>query len=183
MPDMVCTIIGHHPQRFRFKYNENYKLCVKIKNALTAEIKNLYRQGVRIFWVGGDIGVDTWAAEIIIELRKHKEYEGLWLCVALPFPGFKARFDPKQQTRLRDILRACDKQITVSGAESGNACLSRTEYMIDQSGCILAVCDNSCPARSGIGLAVNYAVLKKHLPVTFIHPDTVAVTRLLQERE
>lgn len=175
MTEMVCTIIGHRPQRFKFKYNEHYKLCIKIKNALTTEIKNLFRQGVTTFWVGGSIGVDIWAAEIIIELKKQKEYENLRLCVALPFPSFKNHYDPKQQTRLRDILHGCDEQIIVSDAESEKSYRRRNEYMIDISDCVLAVYDNDRSIRSGTGMTVNYAVRKKGLPVTFIHPDTATI--------
>lgn len=176
MTDIVCTITGHRPQRFKFKYNEHYKLCVKIKKALTTEIINLYRQGVRSFWVGGSIGVDTWAAEIIMELKKQNEFGGMRLCIALPFPNFKDRYDSKQQTRLRDILSACDEQTTISDAESEHAYHSRNEYMIDRSDYVLAVYDNDRSIRSGTGMTVNYAK-KKGLPVILIHPDTGIVTR------
>lgn len=114
MEYMTCTITGHRPQRFKFKYNEHYKLCIKIKKALTTEIINFYNKGVRTFWIGGSIGVDTWAGEIIAELKMQKEYGDMCLCVALPFPDFKERYDARQQTRLCDILRICDKQIITS---------------------------------------------------------------------
>lgn len=178
MTGIVCTITGHRPQRFKFKYNEHYKLCVKIKKALTGEIINFYNQGVRTFWIGGSIGVDTWAGEIIAELKKQKAYEDMRLCVALPFPGFKERYDPKQQTRLRDILRACDEQVITSEVESRNAYRIRNEYMVDQSTCLLAVYDNDRSIRSGTGMTFNYAKKKKQLPVILIHPDTAAVTKL-----
>lgn len=173
----TCTITGHRPQRFKFKYNEHYKLCVKIKKALTAEIINFYSQGVRTFWIGGGIGVDTWAGEIIIELKKQKEYEAMRLCVALPFSSFKARCDPKQQTRLRDILNACDEQIIVADKESDSAYRCRNEYMIERSDCVLAVYDNDRSIRSDISMTVNYAVKEKGVAFTFIHPDTAAVSK------
>ena len=171
----TCTITGHRPQRFKFKYNEHYKLCIKIKKALTAEIINFYNQGVRTFWIGGSIGVDTWAGEIIAELKKQKEYEDMLLCVALPFPDFKEHYDMRQQTRLRDILRACDKQTITSGAEFEKAYRIRNEYMVNQSDCVLAVYDNDHAIRSGTGMTVNYA-RKKKLPIILIHPDTADVT-------
>ena len=178
MPYRICTITGHRPQRFKFKYNEHYKLCIKIKKSLTAEIINFYNQGVRIFWIGGSIGVDTWAGEIIAELKKQKEYGDMSLCVALPFPTFTKRYDAKQQTRLRDILRACDKQIIICDEESKTAYRIRNEYMVNQSDCVLAVYDNDRYIRNGTGMTVNYVVKKRGLPSTFIHPDTAIVTRV-----
>lgn len=170
-----CTITGHRPPRFKFKYNEHYKLCIKIKKALTAEIINFYNQGVRTFWIGGSIGVDTWAGEIIAKLKKQREYGDMRLCVALPFPAFKERYDAKQQTRLRDILSACDVRIVTSEEESENAYRVRNEYMVNQSDSVLAVYDNDRSIRSGTGMTVNYAK-KKGLPIILIHPDTGAVT-------
>lgn len=178
----ICTITGHRPQRFKFKYNEHYKLCIKIKKAMTAEIINFYKQGVRIFWIGGSIGVDTWAGEILAELKKQKEYGDMRLCVALPFPTFTNRYDAKQQTRLRDILRACDKQIIISEEESEMAYRIRNEYMVNQSDCVLAVYDNDRSIRSGTGMTVNYAVKKRGLSITFIHPDTAIVTRVSADK-
>lgn len=175
----TCAITGHRPQRFKFKYNEHYKLCVKIKKALATEIKNLYAQGVYTFWVGGSMGVDTWAAEIILELKKQKEFEGIRLCVALPFPGFKERFDAKQQTRMRDILLACDEQVATSEQESENAYRIRNKYMVEQADCLLAVYDNDRSARSGTGMTVHYA-LEKRISVTFIHPDTAAISKAVR---
>lgn len=176
MSYLVCTITGHRPQRFKFKYNERYKLCIKIKRALCTEIKNLYVKGVRTFWIGGSMGVDTWAAEIMIELKKQKEYKDLRLCVALPFPGFKERFDPKQQTRLRDILLACDELVTTSNHESEKAYRIRNQYMIDYSDGLLAVYDNNCTIRSGTGMTVSYAK-KNRLFVILIHPDTAEISQ------
>lgn len=173
-PFQSCTITGHPPQRFKFKYNEHYKLCIKIKKALTTEISKFYSQGVRTFWVGGSIGVDTWAAEMILDLKKQERYKDIRLCVALPFPEFKSHFDAKQQTRLKDILGACDEQITISERESEKCYYIRNEYMVDRSCCLLAVYDNDRSVRSDAGMIVHYAE-KKGLAVRFIHPDTAVV--------
>lgn len=177
MCQKVCAIIGHGAQRFRFKYNENYKLCKKIKNVLTAEIKKLYTQGVNTFWVGGSIGVDTWSAEIILTLKKQRDFTDMRLCVALPFPGFKAHYDAKQQTRLRDILQSCDEKVVVSKQESIKAYQVRNEYIVDRADCLLAIYDNAPSFRSDTEMTVYYAK-KRKLPIILIHPDTVAVTTL-----
>lgn len=44
--------------------------------------------------------------------------------------------------------------------------------MVDHSVCVIAVYDLDKSVRSGTGMTYNYAVLKKRLPVTVIHPDS-----------
>ena len=41
MDILACTIIGHKPTRFKFKYKENYSLCKKIKSAMTGQFQIL----------------------------------------------------------------------------------------------------------------------------------------------
>ena len=53
MEILACTIIGHKPTRFKFKYKESYSLCKKIKNAMTEQFKLLHAMGVRRFYVSG----------------------------------------------------------------------------------------------------------------------------------
>ena len=67
-------------------YNEQAPLCRQIKAAIEEQVKTYYEKGVRRFYVGGTVGVDTWAAEIIIELKKHDDYCDIELFCAIPFP-------------------------------------------------------------------------------------------------
>ena len=88
-----CFITGHRPNRFQFP--ENDPRCDQIKSAIRGEIIRLYEQeGIRGVWVGGAAGVDTWAAEIVLELREQEQYRDLELHVAIPFPEHGDTFAP-----------------------------------------------------------------------------------------
>jgi uncharacterized phage-like protein YoqJ len=171
---LSCAITGHRPARFKFGYNEHYKLCVKIKKALAAEIKACYEKGGRRFWVGGAIGVDTWAAEILLELKQQERYKDIELYIAIPFPDYDAKFDAKQKARCRDILKGCTGSVVVSPVYSPDAYKKRNYYMVDHAECLIAVYDNNKEIRSGTGMTAHYAQ-KKGLPMRFIHPDTAEV--------
>ena len=54
----------------------------------------LYEKGVRRFLVGGSLGVDQWAGEIILRLKEQPEYSDIELVVVLPFPGHDTQWDP-----------------------------------------------------------------------------------------
>ena len=73
---VACAFTGHRPQRFKFKYNENDPGCIALKKALRNEIEALADQGVNYFISGMALGVDMWAAEIVLELKKagHKVF-------------------------------------------------------------------------------------------------------------
>lgn len=168
----ACFITGHRPQRFKFKYNEDYKLCIKIKKTLRAEfIRHYTEKGIRRFWVGGAVGVDCWAAEIILGLCKQDAYRDMELCVALPFPEYNEKYDAKQKARWRDILRGCTDSVVVCPAFQPDAYKKRNYYMADCCSCGIAIYDNDRAIRSGTGMTVNYAQ-RKSVKLTFIHPDT-----------
>lgn len=172
MQENTCFIIGHRPQRFKFKYHGDYKLCIKIKKSLKAEIIRQYTENtVRRFWVEGAVGVCCWAAEIILELRKQGTYRDMELSVALPFPTFTERFDLKQKARWRDILKECTDSVAISQGYSPEAYQKCSRYMADRSQFGIAVYDNDRSIHSGTGMTVNYTQ-KKGLQMSFIHPDT-----------
>lgn len=176
MEPTACFITGHRPARFKFKYNEDRPLCKKIKRALTEQIKTHYENGVRRFWVGGAMGVDTWAGEIILDLREQEAYKDMKLFVAVPFPTHGEDFDPKQKRRCQRILKECAGSTVVCPAFRPDAYKLRDYFMVDQCSRGIAVYDNDRSIRSGTGMTVNYAVKKKKMSVTFIHPDTAMVT-------
>ena len=138
---------------------------------MAVEIKAYYEAGVRRFWVGGAIGVDTWAAEIILELKQQEAYRDIELFVAIPFPGYDAKFDAKQKARCRDILKGCMGSVIVSPNYSADAYRKRNYYMVDNANCLLAVYDSNKKIRSSTGMTVDYAQ-KRGMPMRFIHPDT-----------
>ena len=88
MNSFSCVITGHRPTRFKFKYNEKDKRCQRIKKCLQEQLIRLYNQGVRCFWVGGAMGADMWAAEILLRMKEQTMYQDVELCLALPFEGY-----------------------------------------------------------------------------------------------
>lgn len=179
---LACFVIGHRPRRFQFP--ESSPKCQKIKDAIAEEIERLYdNQGIRGVWVGGAMGVDTWAAEIVLELQKQPAYQDIALYVAIPFPEHGADFPEKQKERYRRIIKECTDSVVVGRAFYPDSYKRRDYYMVDHSYCGIAVYDQNRAIRSGTGMTVNYATKRKTIPMTFIHPDTAAISRLMPEVE
>lgn len=57
------------------------------------------------FYVGGALGVDLWAGEILLEMRRQEEYQELEIVLVYPFPGHDERWDLKSRERLRHLRK------------------------------------------------------------------------------
>ena len=114
MERLSCAITGHNPQRFKFKHNEQAPLCIAVKTAITEQIKAMYAKGVRIFYVGCSVGVDTWAAETVLDLKRQADFTDMELFCALPFPDHAAKFTDGQKKRYREIINHCTHKEVIS---------------------------------------------------------------------
>ena len=175
MNKISCAITGHNPQRFKFKYNEEAPLCRSIKTAITEQIKELYNKGVRIFYVGCAVGVDTWAAEIVLELKRQADFSDIELFCAIPFPDHDEKFTDGQKKRYQNILRQCTHKETVNRHYSPVAYKRLNYFLVDKSQYLIAVYDQNKSERSGLGQMINYAI-KKNLKIIFIDPDTAKIS-------
>lgn len=167
----TCAITGHRPTRFKFKYNEDYSGCKRLKKRLHDQFTALYEQGVRKFLVGGALGVDMWSGEILLEMKRQPEYEDIELVIVLPHPGHDERWDKRSKRRMAFLLEHCTEHFTIGTDTSPESYYKRNRYLVDHADCLVAVYDNNRSIRSGTGQTVRYAE-KKGKPVTLIHPDT-----------
>ena len=66
----ACTFTGPKTTRFKFKYNEDYKLCKKIKKSMMTQMKRLYNEkSIRRFYITSAIGAHMWAGELALQLK------------------------------------------------------------------------------------------------------------------
>lgn len=172
-----CAITGHRPTRFKWGYDEKNNGCKRLKKRLRDQFILLYEQGIRRFYVGGALGVDMWAGEILLRLKEQPEYSGLELVEVLPFEGHDDKWDAHSRQRMAFLREHSDFVIIVGERGFGDAYLDRNRYMVDHADCLLAVYDNNRKMRSGTGMTVHYAE-KKGLPIILIHPDTGVVSKI-----
>lgn len=172
----TCAVTGHRPTRFKWKYKENNNGCKRLKKRMHDQFIALYEKGVRRFLVGGGLGVDLWAGEILLRLKEQPEYSDIELAVVLPFPGHDEQWDARSRERLAFLIRNSVECVTVGKTAERESYVQRNRYMVDHVNCLLAVYDGESDQRSMIMQMVNYASSK--IPVTLIHPDTAQVSSL-----
>lgn len=121
----TCTVAGRRPTRFKWKYNENNNGCKRLKKRMHDRFMVLYEKGVRWFPVGGSLGVDQWAGEIILRLKERPEYSDIELAVVLPYPNHDDRWDTRSRERLPFLIRHSVKSVTVGTKADQNCVLLR----------------------------------------------------------
>jgi uncharacterized phage-like protein YoqJ len=178
MDKLSCAIAGHNPQRFKFKYNEEAPLCRSLKAALMEQIKTLYSKGVRIFCVGCAVGVDTWAAEIVLELKQQTDFSDIEIFCAIPFPDHTEKFTAGQKKRYEKILSQCTGKEVINRHYSPVAYKRLNYFLVDKSQYLIAVYDQDKSERQGLGQMVNYAI-KNNRQIIFIHPDTAKASEYM----
>lgn len=172
-----CAITSHRPARFKWGYKENYAGCKRLKKRLRDQFMGLYEQGVHCFYVGGALGVDMWAGEILFRLKEQPEYGDLELHIVLPGKGHDTNWDDRSKARMAFLRKHSTSTVTVGNGLTPQDYRACNQYMVDHADVLVAVYDNDRSIRSGTGMTVNYAK-KRKVPIIMIHPDTAIVTKL-----
>lgn len=168
---------GHRPSYFSFGYDEEASLCVDIKRALLSQIMLLYRNGIRKYYTGCAMGVDLWAAELVLGLMKRKDFADIQLYCCIPFEDQAARWSVEMRNRYYAMLERSTDNILLQTHFSSDCFYKRNRYMVDQCNYLLAVYDVLEQHKSGTGYMVKYAQ-SLNRGIIYINPSTAKVTEL-----
>ena len=167
-----CAFTGHRPQSLPFRFNESDPRCIMIKARLKQEIDAQISKGVYNFISGMALGVDTWAAEIVLEERKHNK--NIKLICAIPCRTQSLRWSREAVERYDRILSKADEVVYVGEQYTSECMMNRNKYMVDRADALIAVYSGA--ETGGTAATVKYAATKKK-EIIVINPDTMGVTK------
>ncbi len=148
-----CCFTGHRPQSLPFGFNEQDERCrllkIKLKEIILDMICN---KGVNYFITGMALGIDIFAAEILIEL-KESNYN-IIIESAIPCLEQPNKWSEESQRRYFDILSKCDKKTLIKKHYDYGCFNKRNIYMVDSSDFVIAVWSGK---PSGTMKTVKYA--------------------------
>lgn len=170
MNNLACAFTGHRPSRFSFGYNEDDERCIKIKTVMTEQINTLISNGVTEFCSGMALGVDQWAAEIVLEIKKSQP--NLRLIAVRPCETQADRWSAYQRERHYDTLAQCDVVMTLQTKYTYSCISARNRYLVDHTKYLLAIYDGS--SNGGTAYTVRYA-RQQGRQVISVNPETLAV--------
>lgn len=106
------------------------------KSALRKAIYSAIQQGATTFITGGAIGVDTYAAQIVINAKT--VYPNIKLYIAVPFRGFTKYWTDTQRDEFADTIRKCDGFKVICDKPSKYAYHARNRFMVDHADLVIA---------------------------------------------
>lgn len=145
------SFTGHRPDKLPY-LSEKDPLCIGLKKRLEETVRELIADGADAFYSGMALGVDMWAAELVLKLRE--EFPNITLTAVVPCPEQADMWSEEQQERYNGILARCDKIITTSPRYGKGCMLKRNRALVDLCDILVAVFDGS---RGGTMQTVNYA--------------------------
>jgi len=141
----TCCFTGHRPDKL--SQNEN-----EVKKLLNKAIDDAINDGYITFITGMAMGVDIWAAEIILD-RMSKNSDIHLIC-ALPHPNFEKRRSEIEIEKYNKILSFANDVVEVNNHYYTGCYQVRNEWMVDRSSLVLAVFNGK---KSGTKNTIDYA--------------------------
>lgn len=140
-----CAFTGHRPERIR-------GMEAEIIAGLRKEILAAIEDGYTTFITGCSRGVDLWAADIILELRRSNK--SIRLICAVPFEGFESRWPADWIKHYKGVRKQADWIEVISQTYSEDAYQKRNQWMVCRSSRLIAVFDG---LPSGTKNTIDYA--------------------------
>ena len=145
MKEQTCFLTGH-----RELPRDTDELVRRLTDAICGRIE----AGVRHFGVGGAVGFDTLAAEVLLNLRDTL-YPQIRVIAVEPFDGFTSRWTDAQRARRQALLPRYDKRVCLLPRGSREAYLARDRYLVDNSAHCISYCNRT---SGGTAYTVRYAL-------------------------
>ncbi len=150
-----CCFTGHRPQKLA---RSESAIISDMETAILCAIQ----QGYTTFISGMAYGVDIWAGEIVVHLRKGNP--ALHLIAAVPYPDFQSRWPAYWKQKYNRLLNQSDLVRYISPYYHTGAFQHRNEWLVDHSGLVIAVYRG---IPSGTKNTIEYAQ-SRSVPVYFI---------------
>ncbi len=169
----TCAFTGHRPQNLPFGFNEADKRCVELKKVMNEQIIRLIEDGGVCHFISGmAIGIDMYAAEIVLRLMNSRP--DITLECAIPCESQPLKWSAEMRERYFRICERCSKKTVLQREYTQDCMQRRNKYMVDSADIILAVWDGK---PSGTGSTVRYAKSRGR-SVIVIDPFSLSVRRL-----
>jgi len=147
-----CAFTGYRLQKMPFGFDEEDARCEDFKKRLRTAIEDLIGHGYAHFISGGALGMDMFAAEAVLDLKR--DYPWIVLEMACPFDAQPAKWSSEYQDRYYRLMDEADITTHISRVYTRSCMFRRNRYMVDNADLLLAAYDGQ---PGGTAMTVEYA--------------------------
>lgn len=140
-----CCFAGHRPEGILLSETA-------ARDWLRLQILQAVADGYVTFITGMGMGVDLWAAQAVLDLKR--ENPALHLIAAEPYPSFSAKWSPEWAEVYREVREGADLVRQMSPTYAPSAINQRINWMVDHAARLIAIYNGS---RGYTGSFVDYA--------------------------
>ncbi len=132
--ECACCFTGHRPEKMNMTESDARPL-------LHSAVRTAFESGKTVFITGMAEGVDVWAAEEVLLLKR--EAPQISLVCALPYTTFGSHRASSERRRYNAILSAADLRVTIAQAYSRSCYQLRNIWMVNNSSLVIAFYNGS----------------------------------------
>ena len=156
---ITCAVLGQHPMRFAWGFDEEDSGCQDLKLAFAQKIMELRQQGVTRFAVVADLGIGLYAGECINALRQHDP--NLMLFVVTPHEEQATKWAPYLRNRYFKLLEDCTHMEAASLHKTPTCEYDAYRKIIDYADMVLAVYNPATAKGDAVDRAMEYAASRR----------------------
>jgi uncharacterized phage-like protein YoqJ len=133
--DKAVFFSGPRPKNLFQSYDPmhtaNKRMLLKLREVIIDHIEN---KGIDTFISGMALGIDLWAARIVIKLREEKKYSHIKLVGAIPCLNQSDKWPKNSQDEWLKVFEACNETHYVTNKKYSHDCMQlRNEWMVDHA--------------------------------------------------
>ena len=140
-----CCFAGHRPEGILFSE-------ATAKDWLRYQIQQAIAANYTTFITGMGMGVDIWAAQIVIELRAANP--SIHLIAVEPYPSFAAKWSEEWRSAYQEVITKADLVKRISQRYTPDAINNRLYWIVDHSSRLIAIYNGT---KGYTGSFVDYA--------------------------
>ncbi len=140
-----CCFAGHRPEGILLSETT-------AKDWLRYQIQQAIAANYTTFITGMGMGVDIWAAQIVIELRAANP--SIHLIAVEPYPSFAAKWSEEWRSAYQEVISKADLVKCISQRYAPDAINNRLYWIVDHSSRLIAIYNGT---KGYTGAFVDYA--------------------------
>ena len=146
LPLKVLTITGYKPLELNIYQANDLKIDV-IKETIKKKILSFLEEGLEWVLVSGQQGIETWAAEVCLELKQQYAFQ---LAVLPPFENQDSRWPEHARELYQEICEAADffQPLYKSDYQGPYQFKAKNKWMVAKSDSCLVVLNEEYPGSN-----------------------------------